>query len=58
MKSVSSAKHRFLKLSAGRVQTPTLSILVERENEIKNFVPEPFWMIKALVQGKTENGVR
>jgi len=57
MKSVSSAKHRFLKLSAGRVQTPTLSILVERENEIKNFVPEPYWMIKALVQGKTENGV-
>ncbi len=57
MKSVSSAKHRFLKLSAGRVQTPTLSILVERENEIKDFVPEPYWLIKALVEGRTEDGV-
>ena len=47
MKSVSNAEHRFLKLSAGRVQTPTLSILVDRENEIKEFVPEPFWLIKA-----------
>ena len=54
MKSVSNAKHRFLKLSAGRVQTPTLSILVERENEIKDFVPEPYWMIKALIEGKIE----
>ena len=54
MKSVRSAKHRFLKLSAGRVQTPTLSILVEREKEIKNFVPEPYWMIKAIIEGKIE----
>lgn len=54
MKSVSNAKHRFLKLSAGRVQTPTLSILVEREKEIKNFVPEPYWMIKAIIEGKIE----
>ena len=49
MKSVSNAKHRFLKLSAGRVQTPTLSILVEREKEIKDFIPEPYWLIKAIV---------
>ena len=54
MKSVSSAKHRFLKLSAGRVQTPTLSILVERENEIKSFVPEPYWMIRAIIEGDIE----
>ncbi|HOV14337.1 MAG TPA: DNA topoisomerase III, partial [Spirochaetota bacterium] len=33
------------KLSAGRVQTPTLSIIIERENEIKSFKPEPFWTI-------------
>ena len=32
MHSVRTAKKRFLKLSAGRVQTPTLSILVDREN--------------------------
>lgn len=47
MKSVRAAKSRFLKLSAGRVQTPTLSILVDREKEIKEFVPEPYWLIKA-----------
>ena len=54
MKSVSRAKYRYLKLSAGRVQTPTLSILVEREKEIKNFVPEPYWLIKAIIEGDIE----
>ncbi len=34
-------------LSAGRVQSPALRILVEREREIKNFVPEDFWIITA-----------
>ncbi|MFA7202014.1 MAG: type I DNA topoisomerase [Candidatus Paceibacterota bacterium] len=34
-------------LSAGRVQSPALRILVEREKEIKAFVPEPFWVITA-----------
>ena len=48
--SVSKAKSRYLKLSAGRVQTPTLSILVDREKEIKDFVPEPFWILKALLE--------
>ncbi|MDO5848540.1 MAG: DNA topoisomerase I [Methanobrevibacter sp.] len=45
--SVRAAKSRYLGLSAGRVQTPALSILVEREKEIKEFVPEPYWLIKA-----------
>lgn len=54
MKSVSVAKHRFLKLSAGRVQTPTLSILVDREKEIKKFIPEPYWIIKAILEGNIE----
>lgn len=49
MKSVREAKSRFLKLSAGRVQTPTLSILVDREKEIKKFIPQPYWLIKALL---------
>jgi DNA topoisomerase-1 len=41
-------------LSIGRVQSPTLALLVEREKEIKNFVPEPFWKIVAtLKKGKT-----
>lgn len=38
-------------LSAGRVQTPTLAMVVERENEIKQFVPKDYWTIKALTQG-------
>ena len=47
--SVRKTKHRFLKLSVGRVQTPTLSILVNREKEIREFVPEPYWNIKAIL---------
>jgi DNA topoisomerase-3 len=31
----------------GRVQTPTLAILVQREREIENFVPVPYWEIFA-----------
>ena len=54
MKSVRDSKNRFLKLSAGRVQTPTLSILVEREKEIKEFIPEPYWMIRAIIEGDIE----
>lgn len=42
-------------LSAGRVQSPALRILVEREKEIRAFVPEKFWTISALF--KTKAGV-
>lgn len=34
-------------LSVGRVQTPTLALLVERDQAIKEFVPTPFWEISA-----------
>ena len=34
-------------LSVGRVQTPTLALLVERDQAIKEFVPSPFWQIAA-----------
>lgn len=34
-------------LSAGRVQTPTLAIVVQRENEIKKFVPKDYYTIRA-----------
>lgn len=34
-------------LSAGRVQTPTLAMIVERENEIKKFIPKDYWTIQA-----------
>ena len=33
-------------LSIGRVQTPTLALVVDRQKEIDNFVPEDFWEIK------------
>ncbi len=43
-------------LSAGRVQSPALRILVEREREIKAFIPEAYWSLTAKVktQGGTE----
>ena len=33
-------------LSIGRVQTPTLALIVNRQNEIENFRPEPYWELK------------
>ncbi len=41
-------------LSAGRVQSPALRILVEREREIKAFIPEAFWVLTGLF--KLKNG--
>ncbi|MEN9524218.1 MAG: type topoisomerase, partial [Candidatus Parcubacteria bacterium] len=41
-------------LSAGRVQSPALRIIVEREREIKAFVPETYWIIEGNY--KTEKG--
>jgi DNA topoisomerase-3 len=34
-------------LSVGRVQTPTLRLVVDRDREIENFVPKPFWDVVA-----------
>ncbi|MDR0912625.1 MAG: topoisomerase DNA-binding C4 zinc finger domain-containing protein [Methanobrevibacter sp.] len=48
--SVKITKHRYINMSAGRVQTPTLSILVDREKEIQEFIPEPYWMLKAILK--------
>ena len=39
-------------LSAGRVQSPALRILMEREREIRAFVPEKYWVITATVKNK------
>jgi len=41
-------------LSVGRVQTPTLALIVDREMEIKNFKPAPYRVIK--IKLKTEEG--
>jgi len=35
-------------VSLGRVQTPTLAILARREQEIRDFTPEPYWLVDAL----------
>ena len=35
-------------LSIGRVQTPTLALIVQREKEIQNFKPETYWELKTL----------
>ncbi|MED4585953.1 DNA topoisomerase III [Brevibacillus choshinensis] len=45
--------------SAGRVQTPTLALVVKREKEIAAFKPEPFWEVKATfeVDKKRYDGV-
>ncbi|MDQ1909179.1 DNA topoisomerase III [Paenibacillus sp. GD4] len=41
-----TCKHN-AQLSAGRVQTPTLSILMERERQIKSFQSKDYWMLRA-----------
>ena len=40
-------------LSAGRVQTPTLALIVEREEAIRRFVPQEFWTVTAKLPGFT-----
>lgn len=35
-------------LSIGRVQTPTLAIIVNRQREIDNFKPEPYWVLSTI----------
>ena len=35
-------------LSIGRVQTPTLALIVNRQKEIENFVPKQYWELKTL----------
>ncbi|WP_027962007.1 DNA topoisomerase III [Halomonas halodenitrificans] len=37
-------------LSVGRVQTPALRLVVDRDREIANFVPQPFWEVVAHLQ--------
>ncbi len=39
-------------LSVGRVQSPTLAIIVDREREIGVFVPVPYWVVQAELEGE------
>ena len=45
-------------LSIGRVQTPTLALIVNRYNEIKNFIPEPYWELKTLYRDVTFSSIK
>ena len=38
-------------LSGGRVQTPTLALIADREKEIRDFVPKPYYTLKAKLEG-------
>ncbi|MBQ0060343.1 MAG: DNA topoisomerase 3 [Bacteroidales bacterium] len=40
-------------LSIGRVQTPTLALIVKRQQEIENFVPEAYWELKTVYRETT-----
>lgn len=40
-------------LSIGRVQTPTLALIVKRQQEIEHFVPEPYWELKTVYRDTT-----
>ncbi|MEM7825572.1 MAG: DNA topoisomerase I, partial [Candidatus Aenigmatarchaeota archaeon] len=46
----SQAEKGFAILSAGRVQSPTLNLLLERELEIRKFKPKPFWQLELHVK--------
>ena len=42
--------HRYRTVSMGRVQGPTLGFLVEREQEIREFVPVPYWKVSGIFE--------
>ena len=44
-------------LSIGRVQTPTLALIVKRQQEIENFVPQQYWVLKTLYRGIAFNAI-
>jgi DNA topoisomerase III len=41
-------------VSLGRVQTPTLALVARREQEIRDFVPEPYWLVEARFEASGE----
>jgi DNA topoisomerase-1 len=45
-------------LSAGRVQSPALRIIMEKEREIRAFVPEKFWRISGLFETNSKSKIK
>src|SRR5687767_15989868 len=41
-------------VSLGRVQTPTLALVARREEEIRAFKPEPYWLVEAKFAADAE----
>ncbi|SFM31685.1 DNA topoisomerase III [Nitrosomonas communis] len=54
MTAFNSQEGGFHKTTVGRVQTPTLAILVEREEAIKKFVPKDYWEIHAIFSSNND----
>ena len=52
MTAFNSKEGGFYKTTVGRVQTPTLAILVEREQRIRGFVPRDYWEVHAEFKAK------
>ncbi|WP_148882557.1 DNA topoisomerase I [Thermococcus aciditolerans] len=52
--AIKRASGKWQVLSTGRVQGPTLKFLVDREKEIQNFKPTPYWVIKMLLEKNGE----
>ncbi len=48
--SALSSGHRYRTVSVGRVQGPTLGFLVQREKEIREFVPLPYWKVSGVFE--------
>ena len=44
-------------LNVGRVQTPTLALIVQRQNEIDNFTPQDYWELKTVYRDATFSAV-
>ena len=44
-------------LSIGRVQTPTLALIVKRQQEIEHFTPEPYWVLTTVYRDTTFSAV-
>ena len=45
-------------LSAGRVQSPALRILMEREREIRAFIPEKYWVLEGMFETKGKEHIK